>query len=768
MRVHRISVVGAGEGVQRTDLDDAGVIDKDVNRSPAPDDFRRHSLHVAFIANIADESDDVDSTCCEIRFRALHLRSVARADRDERSTTAEFAREFESEATRTAAHQDDATVHPNVPVARRDRPADHISDVSRDTHALLFPLLARSYTLHDVRFAFYGTGTMTVMATVGDFLIERLCEWGVRRIFGYPGDGINGIIAAIHRVSDRMDFVQVRHEEQAAFMAAAHAKLTGELGVCLGTSGPGAIHLLNGLYDAKNDHAPVLALCGQSATTAMGSEYQQEVDLQSLYKDVASEYVVTLMSPYQVAHTIDRAVRGAVGSRTVTALILPKDLQDEEAPETLPRAMNYNHSGVGLSRGHLIPQQHDLQRAADVLNAGTKVAMLIGAGAVDAHDILIAVADRLQAGCAKALLGKAVLPDDLPWVTGTIGLLGTRASADMMSDGDTLLMIGTNFPYSQFLPEPGTARGVQIDTEPMRLAMRYPIDVALQGSARETLEGLFPLLTSKTPDGWRDSLLKARERDADINATRADIAGDPVNPEAVFISLAGRLPDRCIVTADAGTSTNWAARHLPMRRDMKWSLSGGLATMGSAVPYAIAAKFAFPDRIAIALTGDGAMQMNGINELLTVKHYWKSWSDPRIVFYVANNSDLNQVTWEMRVETGVPTFPASQALPEFPYAEYARMLGFEAIRVERREDVDAAWDRVLAADRPALIEVVVDPTISMLPPHVTPELARSFGSAMLKGDAQEGPVLLHSIKGVLAGMFPHKHADADATTTQRT
>jgi pyruvate dehydrogenase (quinone) len=601
------------------------------------------------------------------------------------------------------------------------------------------------------------------MATVSAFLIDRLIAWGVKRIYGYPGDGINGIIAAIHEREDAIEFVQVRHEEQAAFMACAHAKFTGELGVCLGTSGPGAIHLLNGLYDAKNDHTPVLALCGQSATTAMGSEYQQEVDLHALYKDVASEYLATIASPAQVRHAIDRAVRGALSARTVTALIFPKDLQEEKAVEHPPHLMNFNASSVGFAPGRMIPHEADLARAAEVLNAGSKVAMLVGAGAIGAEDAVIAVADALQAGCAKALLGKAVLPDDLPWVTGTIGLLGTKASSDMMAQCDTLLMVGTNYPYAQFLPKEGQARGVQIDVNGSRLGVRYPTEVNLQGTARDTLNALLPLLSIKGDVSWRDRIAKMREKAEDIDAARAAIAGDPVNPEDVFVALNERLPNGAIVTADAGTSTNWAARHLQMRRGMKWSLSGGLATMGSAVPYAIAAKFAFPDRPAIALTGDGAMQMNGLNELITVARYWKRWSDPRLIVYVANNRDLNQVTWEMRIETGVPKFPESQDLPDFPYAEYARMLGFDGIRVDRAEDLGAAWDRVLNADRPALIEVMVDPNISMLPPHVTTEQAKSFVKSMFH-DPDREPAIVQSVKGVIAGIFPaHKSEETNRT-----
>lgn len=599
------------------------------------------------------------------------------------------------------------------------------------------------------------------MATVSDFLVERLHAWGVRRIFGYPGDGINGIIAALHRAQDKIEFVQVRHEEQAAFMACAHAKFTGEIGVCLGTSGPGAIHLLNGLYDAKNDHVPVLALAGQSATTVIGSEYQQEANLESLYEDVASEYRVTVTNPAQARHAIDRAVRAALAARTVTALFFPKDVQEEKAVPEPPHAPNMNHSSVGYERARMLPHERDLQRAANILNVGERVALLVGAGALGAEDALIALADRLQAGCAKALLGKAVLPDDPPWVTGTIGLLGTLASSEMMKHCDTLLMVGTNYPYAQFLPEPGQARGIQIDVNGARTGIRYATELNLQGDARDTLEALLPLLEQKTGTAWRERLARAAEKEAGVSASRAAIAGADglVNPEDVFVALDRRLPDDAILTADAGTSTNWAARHLRMRRGMKWSLSGTLATMGGAVPYAIGAKFAFPYRPVIAITGDGAMQMNGINELITVAKYWQRWSDPRLVFVVANNRDLNQVTWEMRIETGVPKFPGSQDLPDFPYARYAELIGLRGVRVERADELDEAWDAVLHADRPAVLEVLTDPNISMLPPHIEPAQVKAFASAMLHGDPDEAPVLVQSVKGVLAGMFPRKHAE---------
>jgi pyruvate dehydrogenase (quinone) len=599
------------------------------------------------------------------------------------------------------------------------------------------------------------------MATVSEFLIERLHAWGVRRIFGYPGDGINGLINAIdmhqraHAESgDAIDFVQVRHEENAAFMATAHAKFTGELGVCLATSGPGAIHLLNGLYDAKNDHVPVLAIVGQAAKTAIGSEYQQEVDLQSLFKDVASEYLLTLMDPAGVRHGVDRAVRGALGARTVTALILPKDLQEEKAVEQPPHHMNFANSGVGFAPGRIVPHPHDLQRAADVLNAGSRVAILVGAGAIGAVDAIEAVADRLQAGCAKALLGKAVLPDDLPWVTGTIGLLGTLASNEMMQQCDTLLMIGTNFPYAQFLPADDKVRGVQIDANPLRLGLRFPNEVNLHGTALDTLELLLPLLEQKTDASWRETIARHREKGTQIDAARGRISGsDGINPQDLFVELNRRLPDDCVITADAGTSTNWSSRHLQMRRGMKWSLSGGLATMGPAVPYAIAAKLAFPERVAIAVTCDGAMQMNGINELITLRHYAHRWSDPRIIFIVANNRDLNQVTWEMREESGAPDFPASQHLPDVSTAAFARLLGFEGMRVEHIEELVPALDAAFAARGPVVVEVLTDPNISMFPPNITSEQIISFGKAMLKGDPEGATVFAQSVKEVLAGMF---------------
>ncbi|MCA1679830.1 MAG: thiamine pyrophosphate-requiring protein, partial [Actinobacteria bacterium] len=514
-------------------------------------------------------------------------------------------------------------------------------------------------------------------ATVSDHLLERLAANGVHRVFGYPGDGINGIMGAMDRAGAGIDgpgpleLIQVRHEEMAAFMACAHAKFTGEVGVCLATSGPGAIHLLNGLYDAKLDHQPVVAIVGQQAMTALGGNYQQEVDLVSLFKDVAHEYVHMATDPAQIRHLVDRAVRIARAERTVTCLIIPNDLQEHDAVPDAPRGHGTVHSGPGYSEPARVPGEAALRRAAQILNAGERVAILVGAGALEATDELIDVAELLGGGVAKALLGKAAVPDDLPFVTGSIGLLGTRPSWDLMQDCDTLLMVGSSFPYSEFLPEEGAARGVQIDIDPKMIGIRYPMEENLVGDSAQTLRALIPLLQPKTDRTWRETVESNVAEWWKVLEARAMNPGEPINPQRVFWELSSRLPDQAILSADSGSSANWYARDVKIRRGMKASLSGTLATMGPGVPYAIAAKFAFPDRVPIALVGDGAMQMNGNSELVTIVKYWRRWSDPRLVVLVLNNRDLNQVTWEQRAMAGDPKFDAAQQLPDFPYAAYA-------------------------------------------------------------------------------------------------
>jgi pyruvate dehydrogenase (quinone) len=590
--------------------------------------------------------------------------------------------------------------------------------------------------------------------TVSDYILHRLNEWGLKRIYGFPGDGINGLIGAVGRAGDKIDWVQVRHEEMSAFMACAHSKFTGEVGVCMATSGPGAVHLLNGLYDAKMDHQSVVAIVGQQARMAMGGSFQQEIDLVSLFKDVAGEYVHMATVPEQVRHLVDRAVRIAKAERTVTCLIIPNDLQEKPYADP-PRIHGSLFSGVGFCQPRVVPNDVDLKRAADVLNSGKKVAILVGAGALGATDEVIEVAEMLGAGVSKALLGKAVIPDELPYCCGSIGLLGTKPSWDMMMGCDTLLMIGSSFPYAEFLPKEGQARGVQIEIDGRMPSIRFPMEVPLVGDSKETLRALIPLLTRKTDRSWREKIEKEIDLWWKVLEARAMNSADPINPQRVFWELSPRLPENCILSSDSGSSANWFARDLKIRRGMMATLSGNLATMGPGVPYAIAAKFAWPDRVAIALVGDGAMLMNGINGLVTIAHYWKEWSDPRLIIMVLANHDLNQVTWEQRVMSGDPKFKPSQDVPDFHFARYAELLGLTGIRVDKPEQIGPAWEEALSAKRPVVIEAVTDPEVPTLPPHITFEEAMHFGQSLLH-DPERKSMFRGAIKEMIQGFVPHK------------
>jgi pyruvate dehydrogenase (quinone) len=592
--------------------------------------------------------------------------------------------------------------------------------------------------------------------TTAQFMLERLADdWGVRRVFGYPGDGIGGLTGAFHHVGDRLEFTQVRHEEIAAFAACAHAKLTGEVGVCLATSGPGAIHLLNGLYDAKLDHQPVVAIVGQQARMSLGSDYQQEVDLVALFKDVAGAFVQVCMVPEQAAHLIDRAMRIAKATRSPTCVIVPNDVQELEyaAP---PRAHGaVPSSSAAIRRPVVVPDAVALAEAAAVINAGERVAILVGAGARRAFPEVAEAAELLGAGAARALNGRAVLPDDLPWVTGSIGLLGTRPSYDLMEGCDTLLMVGSNFPYSEWLPEPGRARGVQIDLDARLIGTRYPMEVNLVGDAAVTLRALLPLLERKEDRSWRAEIEAGVARWWRVLEEQAQIPADPINPQLVFHELSPRLPDEAILTADTGSATDWWARHLRVRAGMEAIVSGTLASMGPGIPYALAAKMAYPSRPVISVVGDGAMQMLGMNALIDIAHYAKAqaWPDQRVVICVLDNHDLNQVTWEQRVMSGDAKLDASQVLPDVDYAGYARLLGLHGERVETPEEVGPAWDRALAAGRPAVIDVVTDPEVPPLPPHITFEQARDVARAIAAGDPAAPRFMKQSLRGKLAELL---------------
>ncbi|MCQ8239921.1 thiamine pyrophosphate-requiring protein [Rhizosaccharibacter radicis] len=593
---------------------------------------------------------------------------------------------------------------------------------------------------------------------VSEFIVDRLQSWGVRRIFGYPGDGVAGMDVAVDDAdkAGRLKFVQVRHEEMAAFMASAHAKFTGEVGVCMATSGPGAVHLLNGLYDARLDHQPVVAIVGQHGTPVIGGSDQQELDLKTLFKDVAGAFCEMASTPEQVRHLIDRAFRIAIAEKRVTCVILPANIQTQPAVVQPPHKHGYEHSSVGYSTPRVVPYEADLQRAADVLNEGKKVSILIGAGAKGATDELIQVAELLGCGIAKALLGKQVVPDDLPFVTGSIGLLGTAPSSDMMDGCDTLLMVGTGFPWTEFLPKEGQARAVQIDIDPEMLGLRYPVEVNLHGDSRLTLQALIPLLRRKEDRAWRQTIEKHVSKWWETLEARAMHAAEPLNPQRVFWELSKQLPERTIVTADSGSVANWYARDLKFRRGMMGSLSGGLASLGAGTPYAVAAKFAFPDRPVIACMGDGAMQMNGINELITVSKYWKEWETPHWICLVLNNRDLNQVTWEERAQSGEPKTMSTQSIPSMPYHKYAELIGLKGIYVDNPDQVAAAWREALASDRPVVLEAFTDPNVPPLPPHITVDQAKQFAKSLPR-DPERGSIIRNAAREMLSSILPGRH-----------
>lgn len=594
--------------------------------------------------------------------------------------------------------------------------------------------------------------------TVGDVLLARLREWGVSQVFGYPGDGINGLLAAWQRADDRPQFVQARHEEMAAFEAVGFAKFSGQVGVCAATSGPGAVHLLNGLYDAKLDHVPVVAIVGQTERSAMGGSYQQEIDLLSLYKDVCSDYIQMCTVPQQLPNLVDRAIRIALSAKSPTGIIVPSDVFDLEY-QPPAHAFKQVPSSMGMSGSRVVPDEDAVRQAADLLNSGNKAAMLVGQGARGCEAELAEVADLLGAGAAKALLGKDVLPDDLPWVTGSIGLLGTTASWYLMSHCDTLLTVGSNFPYTQFLPDLDQARAVQIDRSGAWIGMRYPYELNLVGDAKATLQALIPLLRRKSDRSWREHVEEHVSSWWTTVQRTAMTSADPVNPMRIFWEFSQRIPSDAIVTADSGSAANWYARHVKFPAGVRGSLSGTLATMGPGVPYAIGAKWAHPERPAIAFVGDGAMQMNGMAELITIAKYWHQWADPRLVIAVLHNNDLNQVTWEMRAMQNSPKFPQSQDLPDVDYAAFARSLGLHGTNIDDPDALGGAWDHALGADRPTVLDVRCDPDVPPIPPHATYDQAKSLVEAVLGGDEDAKGFIKQGVKQKLQQYLPHEKQD---------
>jgi pyruvate dehydrogenase (quinone) len=550
---------------------------------------------------------------------------------------------------------------------------------------------------------------------VADLIVDRLKTWGVDRVFGYSGDGINGFMGALRRASADIEFVQARHEETAAFMAVGHAKYTGRVGVVTSTQGPGAVHLLNGLYDAKLDGVPVIAIVGQQTRSVLGSAYMQEIDLATLFKDVAAQFAQLVSTPEQLPMVLDRAFRTALSTRSPCVVIVPHDIQSAPAPE-LEQEHGIVVTAPRWGTAVAVPRDEDLDAAAEILNAGEKVALLVGQGARHARDEVVAIAEKLGAGIATSLLGKPYVDETLPYAAGTMGHLGSTASAHLLGNCDTLFIIGSNDPWTEFYPAPGAARAVQIDLDERKIGNRYPVEAGLPGDAARTITALMGRLRERDRGPWREDVESEVRSWHRLRGERAAVPARAVNPERVVRELNGRLPDNALVSVDVGSCVYWYARQLVLPPGVPAHLSGTLASMGCSIPYGLAAKLAYPDRPLVALSGDGAMQMAGVAELITVAHRWRGWQDPRFVVCVFNNRDLAEVTWEQRETETEPRFRDSQELPDFPFAGYGELLGLTGIRVEDPEQLADAWERAFAADRPVVIEVITDPDVPLLPP----------------------------------------------------
>ncbi|MCC3282827.1 MULTISPECIES: thiamine pyrophosphate-requiring protein [Arthrobacter] len=574
---------------------------------------------------------------------------------------------------------------------------------------------------------------------VADVIVDRLQAWGVQRIFGYSGDGINTVLGALRRAGAPR-FVQVRHEENAAFMAVGHAKYTGGVGVMLSTQGPGAVHLLNGLYDAKMDSVPVVAIIGQQSRTVLGSAYMQEIDLLNLTRDVASSFRQQVNSPEQIPLVLDRAFKSALADRGPAVVIIPHDVQQAPAPE-----LEHEHGIITTapvwSPPNLVPGQADLEAAAAVINDGARVAFLVGQGAREAWPQVKALAEKIGAGITTSLMGKPYVDESHPLAAGVMGHLGTSASGVVMGECDTLLIVGSNDPWTEFYPPPGAARAVQIDIDAAAIGNRYPVEAAVTGEAAASLESLLPLVEPRPESAWRTRVEGAVQDWHRLAAERAGTPARPVNPELAVRELSGRLPGNAQVAVDVGSVVYWYARQLRLPAGVPAHLSSTLASMGCSIPYGLAAKLADPERPVIALSGDGAMQMAGVAELITVSRLWPDWADPRFVVMVLNNGELAEVTWEQREMEGDPRFDQSQALPDFSYARYAELLGLQGIRVDDPAKIGAAWDAALDADRPVLIEVMSDPDVPLLPPFPG---GKEQGQSMMDALVKEGPATQHA------------------------
>ena len=568
--------------------------------------------------------------------------------------------------------------------------------------------------------------------TAAGIMVDTLLHWGVEVVFGLPGDGINGIMEALRRRQDKIRFVQVRHEEAAALMACGYAKYTGRLGVCLATSGPGGIHLLNGLYDAKLDGQPVLAITGHHFHDLIDTHAQQDVDLDKLFVDVAV-YNTRIMGAAHVAPVTNLACRTALSYRGVAHINFPVDMQDFTSDERSQRDVA-GHASATLARGSGLPAEEDLQYAEEILNSGTKIAILAGRGALGAADELEAAAEILGAPIIKALLGKAAVPDDSPYTTGGIGLLGTRASQEALEECDGLLLVGTSFPYIEFLPKPGQAQAVQIDTDPVRIGLRYPVKVGLVGDARKTLNALLPKLQRRQD---RSFLTKAQQTHRqwqkliEEQGTRPD---HPMKPQVVAWELGKRIAENAIVSCDSGTIATWFARQIPARRGQMFSLSGTLATMANGLPYTIAAQIAYPERQCVAFVGDGGFSMLMAEFVTAVKYQL-----PIKVVIIKNNS-LGQIKWEQMVFLGNPEYGCE--LQPIDFVAFARACGASGFTIERAFECGAILQEALATPGPVIVEAIVDPNEPPMPAKITLDQAKKFTESLIRGTPHRGQIAL--------------------------
>ena len=568
--------------------------------------------------------------------------------------------------------------------------------------------------------------------TAADILIERLIDWGVTDIFGLPGDGINGIMEALRKRQDKIRFIHVRHEEAAAFMACAYAKYTGRLGVCLATSGPGGIHLLNGLYDAKLDSQPVLAITGHAFHDLIDTHTQQDVDLDRLFEDV-TVYNVRAMGCAHIRNITDLACRTALNFRGVAHINIPSDIQDEENDERSKRNVP-NHTASVPARSGRLPAENDLLRAAEVLNSGKKIAILVGQGALRARNEVISVAERLSAPIVKALLGKAVVPDDCPYTTGGIGLLGTKASQEALEECDTLLIAGSSFPYIEFYPAPGKSRAVQIDIDPSRIGLRYPVEVGVVADCAKALEGLLPKLRQNKNGDFLKKARKEMKAWDELMLKRSSRDEKPMKPQVVAWELGKRLDDDAIVSCDSGTIATWFARHIPVKNRQMHSLSGTLATMANGLPYTIAAQIAHPQRQCIGFVGDGGFTML-MGEFATAVKYQLP-----IKIVVIKNNTLGQIKWEQMVFLGNPEYACE--LNPIDFATFAQACGGTGFRIDDPKNCGQIIEKALRTKGPVLIEATVDPNEPPMPPKVTLEQAEKMAKALAKGTPNRKEIAL--------------------------